>query len=139
MTPASMIGRFVAKVALAMLIVSTVQSQSPGSIEGVYSDLHYVAEAGDLLGTELKITKDGTSYKGFLQIAEGAPSRVMPVNIEVQGSEIRFSVAEDTDYAGKFIGKIGTQFLVGEFRFKGGGTNKVKLRRGKSYWDRSHS
>jgi hypothetical protein len=139
MTSASKIGRLITGMALLTLLASSVQSQSAASIEGVYSDLHYIEGAGDLLGTELKIAKDGNTYKGFLQIAEGEPSKVMPVNIEVKGSEIRFSISEDTDYAGEFVGKIGLQFLTGEFRFKGGGTNKVKLRRGKSYWDRSHN
>jgi len=30
---------------------------------------------------------------------------------------------------------INVGFLIGEFRFKGGGSEKVKLRKGKGYWD----
>jgi hypothetical protein len=135
----SKIGRIAASLAEALLPVSWVKSESAIPIVGIYSDLQYFAGDGGLLGAELKIVKDGTSYKGFLQIAEGAPSKVIPVNIKVRRNEIRFTIADDTNYAGEYEGEVDAQFLVGMFRFKRGSRHLIALQRGTSYWDRSHS
>jgi hypothetical protein len=119
----------------AIVLAAPVSRPAPRvSIEGIYSDLHYIEEAGDLLGTELKIVKVGDRYKGSLVIAEGEPSKEIPVDIKVSGAQIRFSIPEEGGYPGEFQGEIGKHFLTGEFRFTNGGSSKVKLRRGDSYW-----
>src|SRR6267378_2549320 len=45
-------------------------------ITGTYSDMHYVSDAGDVIGTEIKIVFTGTDFEGALQIAVGSPSLI---------------------------------------------------------------
>jgi hypothetical protein len=97
--------------------------------------MSYNREAGDVLGYELKIVLAQGGFQGALQIAEGAPGSLILVDIESHGSKINFSVPDVSSYAGQFSGVIENGILIGEFRFKSGGSEKVKLPRGKSYWD----
>ncbi len=129
-----------------MLLVSLLISLSFGSlilasgeptvrITGTYSDMRFIKEAGDVLGTEIKIVHARDHFQGALQFAEGAPEELTVVNIESSGSSIQFVIPDGNPYAGKFSGTIENGWLRGEFHFKSGGENKVALRKGKSYWD----
>jgi hypothetical protein len=128
-------------LSLALLFCFTITAVKPTlgqkqvKITGTFSDLHFVKEAGDLLGTEIKIVYAGGSYQGALQFAEGAPSELVIVKIHKDGNKISFSIPDDNPYAGEFQGSVSSEALQGEFRFKSGGTEKVTLHRGKSYWD----
>jgi hypothetical protein len=57
------------------------------------------------------------------------------VDIEVVGSGVSFSIPDSSPYAGRFNGTVENGTLNGEFRFKSGGSEKVELSKGKSYWD----
>jgi hypothetical protein len=128
-------------LALALLIcftataVKVTLAQKQVKITGTFSDMHFVKEPGDLLGTEIKIVFAGGSYQGVLQFAEGGPSELVIVKIQKDGNKISFSISDDNPYAGEFQGSVSSEALQGEFRFKSGGTEKVTLHRGKSYWD----
>lgn len=111
------------------------RTQSAPHVAGTYSDMRYIQESGDVLGTEIKIVFTGSDYQGALQIAEGAPGRLILVDVAVRGSAIQFSIPDGTQYPGSFSGEIDNGWLRGEFRFKSGGGEKVALHRGKSYWD----
>jgi hypothetical protein len=116
---------------------SPVAAQSSARITGTFSNLRYNKEAGDLLGYELKIVPAaGGRFQGALQIAEGAPSELMVVDIQAKGPDISFSIPDKYEsYAGQFSGTVAAAGLKGEFKFKGGGGEKVELKRGKGYWD----
>jgi hypothetical protein len=112
-----------------------VFGQKQVKITGTFSNIHFVKEAGDVLGYEIKIVYAGDAYQGALQFAEGAPTELVIVKIHKDGNRISFSIPEDNPNAGQFQGSVSTESLQGEFLFKSGGVEKVTLRRGKSYWD----
>ena len=97
--------------------------------------MYFNKEGGDVVGDELKIVATGKGYQGALQFAEGAPSNLIVVDTKLDGAKISFSVRDSDSYASEFDGTIENGFLKGQFHFKSGATEKVELRRGKSYWD----
>jgi hypothetical protein len=97
--------------------------------------MYYNKEAGDLVGYEIKIVSAKDGYEGALQIAEGVPSNLILVEIQSKENRISFSIPEGNPYVGQFSGTIENNVLKGEFQFKGGGSEKVEMKRGKSYWD----
>lgn len=104
-------------------------------IAGTYSNLHYIEEAGDLLGEEIKIVPGSPDYQGAFQVAQGAPEKLIVVDAKVEGPKIRFTIPDSSSYAGEFIGKVENAVLKGQFKFKSGVSEKVELPRGKGYWD----
>lgn len=111
------------------------QGRTGPKIPGTYTSLDYVEESGDLVGEELRIVWTTSEYEGTLQIAEGAPSSLILVDIKVEGSHVSFGIPEPFLYAGSFSGVVAANGIVGHFRFKSGAAEKVTLKRGKSYWD----
>ena len=97
--------------------------------------MQYIAEAGDVVGYELRIAFAGGRLHGVLQIAEGVPSDLMLVEITQRGSSVAFTVPEGGPYACEFRGEVIKGSLHGTFRFKNGGEVTVTLPKGKSYWD----
>ena len=62
-------------------------------VSGVYSDLHYNSEGGDLLGMELLIIpSDPSGYRAFVQIAEGGAPFAVIVPLLVDGSRVEFTL-----------------------------------------------
>jgi len=47
-------------------IQASPRTESEPRMTGTYSDLHYIEEAGDLLGTEIKIVLTGSKLQGVL-------------------------------------------------------------------------
>ena len=127
--------------ALALLVPailtgpSFVEAQKPPRITGTYTNMHYVAEAGDVIGYEIKIVFTGDGFQAVLQIAEGVPGELVIVEVRSDNAKITFSIPAPNTHAGQFSGTIANGVLKGEFLFKKGGSDKVELRRGKSYWD----
>jgi hypothetical protein len=114
---------------------SSVEAQKASRITGTYTNMHYVAEAGDVIGYEIKIVFTGDRFQAALQIAEGVPGELVVVDVQSDNANITFSIPDRYSYAGQFRGTIENGVLKGEFLFKNGGSEKVELRRGKSYWD----
>ena len=113
-----------------------LNAQKPPRITGTYTNMSYIKEAGDVVGYEIKIVFTGGGFQGALQIAEGVPGNLILVDIQVVDTKISFSIPDGNGpYAGLFNGAIQNGVLKGEFRFKRGGSEKVELQRGKSYWD----
>ena len=117
---------------------------------GTFSDMRFIEDAGDVLGTEVRIVKTAEGYQGMVQFAEGHPD---PLSLAVVsfGNEDAVSMRfQDSDKAHRksyfptsFEGHITKTGLEGVFRF-GGDVSKyeavnwdweVKLPRRKSYWD----
>jgi hypothetical protein len=64
-----------------------------GRLTGFYSNMHYVEEAGDLLGSNLLLLLDGDSLVGALTISEGAPSPAYPlIHARRDGDTLRFGI-----------------------------------------------
>ena len=71
-------------VVMALFLAhSVVMAGEPKRITGIYSNLAYNQEGGDLLGMEVFIIpsdeRSGNSYTAFVQIAEG--SRMASANV----------------------------------------------------------
>jgi hypothetical protein len=125
-------------ITLVLLVPWTLglaQGQKGLRVTGTYTNMYYNEEGGDLLGDEIRIVGTSTGYQATLQFAQGVPDALILVDVKVAGDKISFSIPDSSNYPGEFNGTLGNGALRGEFRFKGGGTEKVELRRGKSYWD----
>lgn len=113
----------------------SARADQQARITGTYSDMHYIQEAGDILGTEIKIVFTGSKFQAAIQIAEGEPGDLIVVDVVRNKDSIQFALPAESAYEGKFSGTIANGFLRGEFLFKNGGSDKVALKKGKSYWD----
>ncbi|MGA8222780.1 MAG: hypothetical protein WB780_14100 [Candidatus Acidiferrales bacterium] len=127
---------FLAASSLYFAPMQTQQVRPAPRFTGAYTNMYYNEEGGDVLGEELKIVlTQGGHYEGALQFAEGEPEGLILVSIELKGNAIGFSVPDATPHAGRFSGTIDRDEIHGQFIFKGGGTETVDLKKGKSYWD----
>lgn len=66
------------------------------TVEGVYSDVAYSEESGDVYGVEIIIRRTGEGYVASFRQSEGVPGRRVTVPLAVQGEEIRFTIPPDT-------------------------------------------
>ena len=132
---------FLSSALLALTATAIFGQTKPPSLQktfratGTYSNMYYNAEAGDVIGDEIKIVYTRNGYQGVMQFAEGEPEELVIVSVKVKGTSISFSVPNSSPYSGQFAGVIENGTLKGEFRFKTGGVDRVELKKGKSYWD----
>lgn len=115
-------------------IIAAACASAALPITGTFSDLRYVEESGDLVGTEIRIAAAGDGYQAVVQFAEGAPGELttVPVIFAPAGeeqSELRFDLPSTSPYAGRFLGRVTRQLLEGEFVFASGGRLAVRLPR----------
>jgi hypothetical protein len=130
---------------MALLVVLALQcnadqakvgkARSVPHLTGTYSDMYYNAEGGDVLGTEIRIVYTRKGFQGVIQFSEGEPEELVVVDIQIKGNAVSFVVPEPSPYVGEFTGAISDGILRGEFRYKNGVSDKVELKKGKSYWD----
>jgi hypothetical protein len=70
--------------------------QGPTRITGVFGDLHYVEQAGDVIGTEIIISRTKSGYQVIFQEAEGEPGPVDTVLATVKGDSLFFELPPDS-------------------------------------------
>jgi hypothetical protein len=113
----------------------TQTSNAKIAVSGIYSDLKYIPEAGDLLGTEIFIVYGGDSgHFAFIQCSEGWPGRPVLVGAKIEGTRVELSAHHDNESQcpkAKFIGTITRSGLKGTFE---GQLEPTTLPRKKSYW-----
>ncbi len=113
--------RLAMRSGVALLLVSItshaslVQAKSPSPIWGVYSDVRYIREADDLVGTQIELI-DGDRPSVIFTICEGECRSGKAWPLSIDGDEVRFSVQDSliaegetapgppTDYVGKRSG-----------------------------------
>jgi len=100
------------------------------SVTGIFSDMYYSAEGGDVVGTEVFIMYTNQGYYATFQMAEGVPSVPALVQVSVDGVNVSFSVPE-AQGGGMFRGHVTARALVGTLEE---GRDPLNLKRGKSYW-----
>jgi hypothetical protein len=124
-------------VIAVLLTVYVAQALPPANprITGTYSNMHFIPEAGDVFGEELKVVVAGKGYQGVYQIAEGWPSGLVVTEIDVAGNRISFSLAGETGIESSFEGVVSNGVLRGQFTSKDGTVRRVVWKKGKSYWD----
>jgi hypothetical protein len=114
-------------------------ADSKTQITGIYSDLYYNEEGGDLLGTEVFIVfADHDGYVAFVQCWGGGTTRPVVVSVDVKLDTVSFKVPEPALCAGSYKGRITISGLRGTWTHEvdGGGTETepVHLSRRHSYW-----
>jgi hypothetical protein len=131
----------VAAAAAAIVVMSgpLQASEQKVRITGVYSDLYYNREDGDLGGTELFIVGVGElGYAAFIQHWEGGTRMPVVVPVEVNGNKVKFSVPAPSLGEGQYEGHITRNAFDGSWRHPlvGGGfaEDPIHLRRKKSFW-----
>ena len=107
----------------------------PLRVSGIYSDLLFNVEGGDLSGMEVLIVPAesgaGLRWRAFVQIAEGGAPYCAVVSLTVSGSKLEFTLPPGDAYVGMhFSGTISND----EIRLLTPSGQVEHLRRGKSYW-----
>ncbi|MFC1542414.1 hypothetical protein ACFL4M_00815 [Pseudomonadota bacterium] len=102
---------------------------------GIFSNMKYFEEAGDLVGQELFIFPGCGGYCVLFQIAEGGFPYAELLSLEVDGDNIGFTLNNKNNrYDGvTFSGQVKKDKIEGSLNFDGVET-KVTYSRGKSYW-----
>lgn len=129
------------KIQFSLLIVLIwILGNSPAygeeyKITGIFINLYYHEEGGDLLGEEIFMSYGGNgTYWVSVQCAQGGVRPPFITNAKIQGNEITFEIP-DTDrhlcVPGRFIGTILIDRIEGVFT---GTDHRVVLKRGSSYW-----
>jgi hypothetical protein len=126
-------------ILMATAIWPLEASEKKAKVPGIYSDLHYNSEGGDLLGTEVFIVfSDANGYVAFFQCWEGGTTMPVVVPVKVEGDRISFSVPAPSLGEGKYQGSVSAAGLDGTWhhRLSDGSFSdeKIRLKRTKSYW-----
>ena len=138
--------RSAAIAALAFSVAGEAGGASQVKISGIYSDLYFNEEGGDLLGTEIMIVPVGSGeWAVFHQHWEGSSRFPVAVPANVKGDRISFKVQhpvegdEKPEPATQYEGRISAQGFEGTYRHPlTDGTMQsepIKLKRKKSYWE----
>ncbi len=120
---------------LAMCLPASADEHQEKRITGIYSNLTYIEETGDLVGTELHILPpkgdDKAGYTVVVQIAEGEAPFTATVPLKVSGDRFEFTLPKDSfDPGAHFTGKFDQQGLT----LKWSSGTVEHLKRGKRYW-----
>ena len=128
--------RVVIAVFLLASTLTVAGALSASKITGIYSNLRFNDEGGDLLGMEILVlpreSKGGTSatYNVVVQIADGGAPYVVVVPLEWMGDHFDCPLSAG-DYGGQHLT---LRFQGSELLVLWPGGNQEKLKRGKSYW-----
>ena len=136
-----MLIRYLAVCLLSLASPTWVAAAETGKVRvvGTYTNLRYSAGSGDLGGAEIKIVPvRGRGFQGALQIAEGAPSELMVVDIVVEKNKISFRIPHSYPIygGGSFEGVIEPAVIRGYFTFGEAVNEEISLKRGRGYWDK---
>ncbi len=122
-------------IILALLLVSNLAfSATKTKVTGLFSDMHYISEAGDVIGTEVFIVYSDSAYYAIMQCAEGAPSKPVIVSALINGTTVKFEPHNDPLShcpVATFTGQITPNGLRGTFE---GTDYPGLLKRRRSYW-----
>ena len=100
---------------------------------GLFSDLRYIEEAGDLIGMEVYLVQGRSGYSAIVQCAGGEPADPVVVEAEVDGATVSFELPKGQPECGTmFRGVVSAKGLRGRFV----GESKDRwLPRKKGYWE----
>ncbi|MGH8069041.1 MAG: hypothetical protein ACRERE_28160 [Candidatus Entotheonellia bacterium] len=109
----------------------------PARATGIYSNMSFHEESGDVLGIEVFVMRSSKGYFVVFQSSEGAPAVPVVVPVRIDGKSIEFDLPAECAYAGKFKGTLTEEGITGGFpsgRLGPDGSSLIRLKRGKSYW-----
>lgn len=114
-----------------LLPLSVASTVGKAKVTGIYSDLAFHEESGDVLGEELIIVFSRDGYFVVFQSSEGEPTVPVVTPAQINGQKIVFMLPAPMAERGEFIGKISRNGLVGKFQSSG---QVLHLKRKNSYW-----
>jgi hypothetical protein len=126
-----------AAVASLALLSSATAAEKPIHITGIYSDLRYNKQAGDLMGTEIFILPGPNGHQAFFQTAFGEQYTAVIVPVDAYKDRITFTISEPLFGAGVYEGRISATGFVGTITTTYNGKSDfrpLRLRRKNSYW-----
>lgn len=122
--------KLVAALLLVLVAGVTTAGESTLPVTGIYSNLRYGEESGDLAGWEILVTpRESGGYNATIQLAEGGAPMIMVGTLVVNGSRVVLTIPPGQLLAGKYNGTISATEL--KIDTPGG---PETLKRGKSYW-----
>lgn len=129
---------------LLLLLTASIVLTAPTGLKvtGIYSDMYYNMEAGDVLGVEIFVLFSRDGYYVLFQDTTGMPSVPILVKAKIDGNRIKFTLPDrsgyPSGYSGKFDGVIYRNELKGKFEdgqiSDTSGTSIFILKRRHSYW-----
>jgi hypothetical protein len=123
-------------VTAAITVTSAVAQRLKPKTTGVFSNMEYHKDSGDVSGIEVFIVNTKHGYMATVQIAEGEPDAPILVPVTQSGDSLSFEVPS----AGAkllFTGTVKADGLYGHFNngaFSDRSDGRFMLRRGRSYW-----
>ena len=127
--------KYIKTFIIATLYFVTTVAFARNICTGTFSNLSYNSNAGDIIGTEIRVVLTNVGYKAVVQISEGGPGPLLIVDVQCDGKKISFNILEPKQsQSERFVGLITKKGLSGQF-FYLNGSEKIILRRTKSYWD----
>ena len=104
-------------------------------LTGVYTNLEYSSESGDVIGMEVFLVYSKKGYYAIFQDSEGEPSIPVVISAKIDSKNITFIIPRNsgTSYSGEFKGRFTERGLVGAFK---GIKQKIILERRNSYWQK---
>jgi hypothetical protein len=124
---------------LSALSIMASSAQRPPKVTGFFTDMRYVAEAGDVLGTEVWIVYARGKFWATVQNAEGEPDPPQVVPVEVSGAQVKFATriplisrTENPvrDLVVEYSGTVSKAGLTLSIQ----GSQRTLLKRQNSYW-----
>jgi hypothetical protein len=137
--------RFYAYSLLLFAVAGSIAQQRPQipRVTGFFSDMHYIQDAGDVVGTEIWIVYARGQYWATVQEAEGEPDPPVIVPLEVSGlSKIKFTITTHLifgdgkpapDSVTRYEGTVSKSGLLLSTPEASGSTSTL-LKRRNSYW-----
>ena len=133
---------FILFISLLLFGYFTFNSQIKHSenLTGLYTNMQYNEESGDINGVELFIVTKREGYIAYFQDAEGGPFLPIIIPIEIKNKKIEFEIPKrGHGYSGKFIGIIHESSI--ELSNSSEASNqksneKIILLKGLSYWQK---
>ena len=104
---------------------------------GTFTDFTYNREGGDVLGTEIRIVVGRHGLQATMQVAEGSPSDLMLALTvtEGQAGKIRFDLPANELDIRSVEGVVAAAAFTGTWTYTNGKTERIRLKRGRSYWE----
>lgn len=109
----------------------------PARVTGMYSDMSFHQESGDVSGIEVFVVLTSRGYFVIFQSSEGEPAVPVVAPAKIEGKSIEFDLPPECAYAGKFRGTLTEEGITGNFpsgRLGPDGSSVIRLKKGKSYW-----
>lgn len=126
-----------------ILVLSHVMNASAGdmplSLIGIYSDMARHQESGDIIGTEIIISKTKSGYFAVIQTSEGAPCKPVVAPVVIDGASIKINIPADACYSGLLSGVAKSDGLLlafGDGALSPRGEKKFLLPKRNSFWAR---